>query len=121
MSLLLRLLTVTQSTLWQGDEVVYTISAPYMTDANGEKSEAVTLTVEKNKNGKLRLVISADENWLRAEDRAYPVVVDPIVETEREKESIDAVMIAEPAELPAVITPPLTDATEELEDVHVTV
>ncbi len=63
------------------DEVVYTISAPYMTDSNGEKSEAVTLTVEKNKNGKLRLVVGADESWLRAEDRAYPVVVDPIITT----------------------------------------
>ncbi|MBR5826423.1 MAG: RHS repeat-associated core domain-containing protein [Clostridia bacterium] len=67
--------------LMSGDEVVYTISAPYMTDANGERSEAVTLTVEKNKNGKLCLVISADESWLSAEDRAYPVVVDPIITT----------------------------------------
>ena len=67
--------------LMAGDEVVYTISAPYMTDADGEKSEAVTLTVEKNKNGKLRIKISADESWLSAEGRAYPVVVDPIITT----------------------------------------
>lgn len=81
--------------LMAGDEIVYTISAPYMTDANGEISNTVTLSVQKNKNGKLRLVIGADESWLSAEGRAYPVVVDPIVETEREKESIDAVMIAD--------------------------
>lgn len=81
--------------LMAGDEVVYTISAPYMTDANGEKSEAVTLTVEKNKNGKLRLVVGADESWLSAEGRAYPVVVDPIIETEKTSEDIVSTMVAD--------------------------
>ena len=66
-----------------------------MKDANGEKSESVTLTVEKNKNGKLRLVISADESWLNAEDRVYPVVVDPTITTETTRDAIDSVMIAE--------------------------
>ena len=80
-----------------GDEVVYTISAPYMYDANDEKSENLTMTVEKNKNGKLTLVLTADGEWLNSEERAFPVVVDPTIITETEREAIDSVMIAEAA------------------------
>jgi RHS repeat-associated protein len=65
--------------LVSGENVVYTISAPYMYDAVGAMSEAVTLTVNKNKNGKLRVVITADSEWLQSEDRVYPVVVDPSI------------------------------------------
>lgn len=65
--------------LMSGEEVIYTISAPYMYDAVGAMSEAVTLTVNKNKNGKLRVTIVADSEWLQSEDRVYPVVVDPSI------------------------------------------
>ena len=74
--------------LMAGDEVVYTISAPYMTDANGEKSVAVTLLVDKNKNGKLRVNLTADSTWLQAENRAYPVVVDPSIVEKEDNELI---------------------------------
>ena len=65
--------------LMAGNEIVYTISAPYMIDSNSEKSEAVTLDVDKNKNGKLCVNIVADSSWLQAEERAYPVTVDPTI------------------------------------------
>ncbi|MEE1320646.1 MAG: DNRLRE domain-containing protein, partial [Acutalibacteraceae bacterium] len=80
--------------LMSGSEVIYTISAPYMYDANGEKSEGITLTVDKNKNGKLRVDITVDSQWLQAENRAYPVVVDPTIETKTDRDAIDSVMIA---------------------------
>ena len=65
--------------LMADNEIIYTISAPYMVDSNGVKSEAVTLDVDKNKNGKLRVNILADSKWLQAAERIYPVVVDPMV------------------------------------------
>ncbi|MDR0914043.1 MAG: DNRLRE domain-containing protein, partial [Oscillospiraceae bacterium] len=60
-------------------EVVYTIAAPYMTDANGETSDGVTLAIESQKNKKLSVKISVDEAWVNAWGRAFPVAVDPDV------------------------------------------
>ncbi len=76
------------------NEIIYTISAPYMVDSNGELSEGITLNVDKNKNGKLRVNIVADSSWLQAEERVYPVIIDPSITTERKKVSIASAMIA---------------------------
>lgn len=63
--------------------VVYTVSAPFMTDADGAYSDGVTLTLESVKNNKFSVKISLDTAWLDAEDRAYPVTVDPALKTEQ--------------------------------------
>ncbi len=76
------------------DAIIYTISAPYMYDSNGVISEDVTLTVDKNKNGKLRVNISADSEWLQNEKRVYPVVIDPTITTETTQSAIDSVFVA---------------------------
>ena len=57
--------------------VLYTISAPYMADAKGEKSEAVELKILKNNKGKLSVKLTADKIWLKDKSREYPVTVDP--------------------------------------------
>ena len=57
--------------------VVYTLSAPYMVDAEGEKSEAVELKILKNNKGKLSVKLTADKDWLKDSSRIYPVTVDP--------------------------------------------
>lgn len=62
-----------------GENTVYTITAPYMYDANGTISNDITLNVNKNKNGKLRVVITADSEWLTDESRNYPIVIDPSI------------------------------------------
>ena len=80
--------------LMSGEEVIYTISAPYMYDAAGAMSEAVTLTVNKNKNGKFRVTIVANSEWLQSVDRVYPVVLDPTITTETTKDAIDSVFVA---------------------------
>ncbi len=80
--------------LVDGDNVVYTISAPYMSDANGEFSENLSLSVRKNHNGMLTVDLEADKEWLSSADRAFPVTVDPTVETELSKASIDSVFVA---------------------------
>ena len=76
------------------DAIIYTISAPYMYDSNGVISEDVTLNVDKNKNGKLRVNISADSEWLQNEKRVYPVVIDPTITTETTQSAIDSVFVA---------------------------
>jgi len=58
-------------------EVVYTIAIPYMFDANGEHSKAVTYTLEQVKNKEYRITVTADAEWINAEGRAFPVTIDP--------------------------------------------
>ena len=60
-------------------ETVYTLSAPVMTDAEGASSDALTLTLKDVKNKKFTVELTADDAWLDAEDRVYPVTVDPEV------------------------------------------
>ena len=59
--------------------VVYTISAPYMVDANGETSEALELKILSNNKGKLSVKLTADKTWLKDKSREYPVTIDPSI------------------------------------------
>lgn len=61
--------------------VVYTLSAPYMEDANGEVSNGVMFSITSEKNNTFTLQMTLDAEWLSAEERAFPVTVDPILET----------------------------------------
>ena len=63
--------------------VIYTINAPYMTDANGEYSNGITLTLSSVKNNKFTVTTTLDEDWLNDYDRTYPVTVDPVIQTEQ--------------------------------------
>ena len=74
--------------------VIYTIDAPYMVDSAGEYSEGVTLTLSNVKNNKFTVTTTLDEEWLSAEERAWPVTVDPVIETKRDRASIDSTYIA---------------------------
>lgn len=74
--------------------VIYTISAPYMTDANGEYSNGITLTLSSVKNNKFTVTTTLDEDWLNDYDRAYPVTVDPIIQTEQKAAKMDSAFVA---------------------------
>ena len=63
--------------------VIYTVTAPFMTDADGAYSDGVTLTLESVKNNTFSVKITLNGAWLDAEDRAYPVTVDPALKTEQ--------------------------------------
>jgi RHS repeat-associated protein len=54
------------------------IAAPFMADAAGAQSSKVTFGLDKI-GPKWRLTMTADDRWLDAKDRKFPVVVDPIV------------------------------------------
>lgn len=61
-------------------EVQYRIPVPYMYDANGVRSYDVTYSLQATKAGTYRLSITADAAWINADGRAFPVVIDPMIE-----------------------------------------
>ena len=65
------------------DQLVYSVSAPYMTDNNGDACNGIVLNVTK-KDGKVYLDITPNEKWLNAPERAYPVRIDPTISLTRE-------------------------------------
>ena len=61
----------------------YEIPSPYMYDANGEISRDVHYTLSETAKGTYIITVTADEEWLSAEARAYPVVIDPSISSSR--------------------------------------
>ncbi len=76
------------------DEVVFVIPAPFMIDASGRYSNAVSYSLSNLKNNKATLTISADPNWINSNDTQFPVVIDPIITTERTRSEIDSAFVA---------------------------
>ncbi len=58
--------------------VIYSIPAPYMIDANNEYSYDVSYTLMGD-NGNYILTVTADASWMNAEERAFPVLLDPTI------------------------------------------
>ena len=56
------------------EQPVYEIPAPFMIDANGEVSDAVTYSLTQLEESYL-LSVEANAQWLEAEERAYPVTI----------------------------------------------
>ena len=65
-------------TLYDGENPVFTLSAPVMTDSAEQSSNDLTLTIIEQKNKKLTVQLSANEEWLNSDDRVYPVTLDPV-------------------------------------------
>ncbi len=58
------------------DNPVFVIAVPYMFDAAGAYSDAVSMQIEQN--GDLAvLTVTADSEWIDSADRVFPVTVDP--------------------------------------------
>ena len=66
--------------LRDGEQDVFTLPAPYMTDADGARSSSVHYSFER-RDGGYTLTVTADSEWINAEERAFPVTVDPTVST----------------------------------------
>lgn len=69
----------------------YTIPAPYMEDSMGYSSTAVTYTLTAVTGGAV-LTVEADAAWINAEDRSFPVSIDPtlVLNTGNDNEDIYA-------------------------------
>ncbi len=70
--------TLTFSSLESGLDV-FTIPAPFMTDAAGNHSDNVYYEVHPVTNARSTLVVIPDSDWLEAEERTFPVTIDPQV------------------------------------------
>lgn len=57
-------------------EAHYEIPAPYMVDAIGVYSDQVSFTLSEDVRGYV-LTVEADKEWINAEDREFPVNIDP--------------------------------------------
>ena len=60
-------------------KTVFVIPAGNMVDANGVMSTEVAYSLKAVTGGKYILTVTADAQWLKAEDRSYPVTIDPPV------------------------------------------
>lgn len=74
--------------LYDDEQLVLTISAPIMTDANGSISDGVTLTLEED-----ILTVTADAEWIASPERAYPIKIDPNLTIPASK--LDVVTVSE--------------------------
>lgn len=72
----------------EGEEV-FSVCAPYMKDASGEKSEEIALTLEKDKKGTVKVTFTPDRSWLDNSERSYPVVIDPVTTTSKKAADIE--------------------------------
>ena len=75
------------------DELVFTMPAPYMVDDNGEVSYDVTYELVQENDKKYQIIINADSEWINDDERAYPVVIDPVITTEQDKSNINTTFI----------------------------
>ena len=58
-------------------KVKFYIPAPFMIDAAGAKSELVCYEIADKSAGALDLKVIADNDWINAEERKFPVTIDP--------------------------------------------
>lgn len=63
--------------LLDGEKVVYYLPAPYMFDDSGVESDAVSYSLSEQTTGTWKLTVTADKGWIEAEDRVFPVTIDP--------------------------------------------
>ena len=67
--------------LWKDaeGETVFEIEAPFAVDAKGETSTELVFTLSENGEEGTTAVLELNEAWLKADDRAFPVTVDPMI------------------------------------------
>ncbi len=75
----------------EDDSLAYVIASPYMFDAAGAESTAISVTLAEDNKGWL-LTLTPSSDWLNDAKRVYPVTLDPtIVFDEFEKVQIASV------------------------------
>ena len=75
-------------------EEIFHIPAPFMYDAQGVYSYAVSYEVKELAEGKYSVSIVADKEWLKADSREYPVVIDPVILTKQTSTSVSSTFVA---------------------------
>ena len=59
-----------------------------MRDAAGQKTEAILLKSENLEENICRITFLPNQMWLKAQERIYPVVIDPVTTTSKKASEI---------------------------------
>lgn len=62
-------------------QTAFVVPAPFMRDAAGTRSTEISVALS-GENGAYRLIYTPSSAWLAAEERQYPVVIDPAVSSD---------------------------------------
>ena len=73
---------------------VFIMPKPFMLDANYEYSDKVSYSLSAKNKHKYEITISADSEWLNSSERAFPVMIDPAIQTEQSNTAMDSVYVA---------------------------
>lgn len=60
-------------------EKIYEIPAPYMYDSSNVYSQNVEYSLVQNSKWKYTFTVTADSEWINAENRDFPVIIDPTI------------------------------------------
>ena len=60
-------------------EKIYEIPAPYMYDSSNVYSQNVEYSLVQNSKWKYTFTVTADAEWINAENRDFPVIIDPTI------------------------------------------
>ena len=69
-------------------KTVFEMQRPFLYDAEGKRSEDVAVELTGGTGKRSILTLTAGEEWLREETRAYPVTLDPVIETSQSAKAI---------------------------------
>ena len=79
--------------LYSGKDKVFTFAVPFAYDSNQIYTDLVKYELYTAEDESI-LTIKVDEDWLYDEERAFPVVIDPVTETLQTKENIADTFVA---------------------------
>lgn len=66
----------------KSNELVYTIPIMYMTDNLNAQSDSITYTLTQKNKKKYEFTVHADAEWINADEREFPVTIDPTLNTQ---------------------------------------
>jgi hypothetical protein len=69
--------TTSDSESAESQTPAFIMPAPYMYDANGERSDAVHYDFEDLGDGNYVFSVEADPEWINAPERVFPICIDP--------------------------------------------
>ncbi len=68
--------------------VLFEVGAPLMWDEAGESSSDIAVSVEHTSKKTVEITYTPSAEWLNSDERVYPIVVDPYMETSQETSNI---------------------------------
>ena len=72
---------------------VFRMEAPYMYDANGAESSNIKLELTEKGKGYI-LAITPEEGWVKANERKYPITIDPPIKSSLAQQDIKETFVA---------------------------